>query len=80
MRKVQREASKADSGEPPELKLAPLKGVARAQEKARFDYGDRPHPISWVCDIVRGCLIVETPQAARVAFDALEAHEGAATE
>jgi len=76
MRKVQREASKADSGEPPELKLAPLKGVARAQEKARFDYGDRPHPISWVCDIVRGCLIVETPQAARVAFDALSNHDG----
>ena len=75
MFKIQREASKHDDGEP-ELKLAPLKGVARAQEKARFDYGDRPHPISWVCDIVRGCLIVETPQAARVAFDALSNHDG----
>ncbi|CAH0364550.1 unnamed protein product [Pelagomonas calceolata] len=75
MFKIQREASKHDEGEP-ELKLAPLKGVARAQEKARFDYGDRPHPISWVCDIVRGCLIVETPQAARVAFDALSNHDG----
>lgn len=73
--KVKKVAAEADQSTP-KLMLAPLKGVARAQEKARFDYGDRPHPISWVCDIVRGCLIVETPAGARAAVDALAEHAG----
>ena len=41
----------------PPLNLAPLKGRARAGEKARNEYADKPAPCySWLFDIVRGSV------------------------
>ena len=58
------------------LKVAPLKGQVRALEKARFDYAERPSPLSWLSDVVRGTIVCENASDAVAAYEALRATPG----
>ena len=59
------------------LKLAPLKGRARAAAKAKNEYAKRAAPAtSWLFDVVRGNVICDTEAELVGLIRALDADEG----
>ena len=48
----------------------------RALEKARFDYAERPSPLSWLSDVVRGTIVCERASDAVAAYETLKATPG----
>lgn len=59
------------------LKLAPLKGIARALEKASHEYADKQgSPLSWVSDVVRCSVICDDEHEAVAFFEVLKQAAG----
>ena len=60
------------------MKVAPLKGRRRAEEKARDKYSSRePGPAcSWLYDVVRASVLCDTPHALELALRNLERQPG----
>jgi tetratricopeptide (TPR) repeat protein len=57
------------------LKIAPLKGRDRAEDKARDEYKDMTAPCySWLFDVVRGSVLCETEADIVSLYEALEAN------